>query len=107
MNSISVISLNKTSFILSVAFLLRFLVSIFLLNQNQKRSLYLVTYDVVQQKELIQTKFHRNDEAILALAKDLVEQFNSSTSNNIEHSTSYKKNPSGTSSESHLMHVKL
>ncbi len=67
----------------------------------------MVTYDVVQQKELIQTKFHRNDEAILALAKDLVEQFNSSNSEDTHHSTSYKKNPSGTSSESHLMHVKI
>jgi len=68
---------------------------------------YLVTYDVVQGKELIQTKFHRNDEAILALAKDLVEQFNSSKADDIEHSTSYKKNPSGTNNESHLVHVKL
>jgi hypothetical protein len=66
-----------------------------------------VTYDVVQGKELIQTKFHRNDEAILTLAKDLAEQFNSSTSDDIEHSKSYQKNPSGTSSESHLMHVKI
>lgn len=66
-----------------------------------------MTYDVVQGKELIQTKFHRNDEAILTLAKDLVEQFNTSKSDNIEQSTSYKKKPSGTSSESHLMHVKL
>lgn len=69
---------------------------------------YLVTYDVVQQKELIQTKFHRNDEAILELAKELVDQFNTSTPNDIEHSTCYnKKKPSGTSSESHLMHVKI
>jgi hypothetical protein len=68
----------------------------------------LVTYDVVQQKELIQTKFHRNDEAILALAKDLAEEFNSSKFDDIEHSTTtYKKNPSGTSNEPHLMHVKL
>ncbi len=69
----------------------------------------MVTYDVVQSKELIQTKFHRNDEAILTLAKDLVEEFNCSKSDNIEHSTSYKKNPSGTSSSSepHLMHVKI
>ncbi|CAF3041090.1 unnamed protein product, partial [Rotaria sp. Silwood2] len=81
---------------------------VFLLYDNLHYDpVYLVTYDVVQQKELIQTKFHRNDEAILALAKDLVEQFNSSTLDDIEHSTSYKKNPSGTSSESHLMHVKL
>jgi hypothetical protein len=50
----------------------------------------LVTYDVVQQKELIQTKFHRNDEAILSLAKDLAEEFNSSKSDDIEHSTSYR-----------------
>ncbi|CAF4418760.1 unnamed protein product, partial [Rotaria magnacalcarata] len=68
---------------------------------------YLVTYDVVQQKELIQTKFHRNDEAILALANDLVEQFDSPASDDIEHATSYKKKPSGTSSESHVIHVKL
>ena len=67
----------------------------------------MVTYDVVQQKELIQTKFHRNDEAILTLAKDLAEEFNSSKSDDIAHPTSYKKNPSGTSNESHLMHVKL
>ncbi len=68
----------------------------------------MVTYDVVQGKELIQTKFHRNDETILTLAKDLVEQFNSSKSDDIEHSTSYNtKKPSGTSNESHIMHVKI
>jgi hypothetical protein len=67
----------------------------------------LVTYDVVQGKELVQTKFHRNDEAILSLAKDLVEQFDSSKSEGIEPSTSYKKKPSGTSNESHIMHVKI
>ena len=61
----------------------------------------------MQQKELIQTKFHRNDEAILALAKDLVEQFGSSKSNGIEQSASYKKSPSEISSESRLMHIKL
>jgi len=67
----------------------------------------LVTYDVVQAKELVQTKFHRNDETILTLAKELVEQFNTSKSDDIEHSTSYKKKPTGTSSESHIMHVKI
>ncbi|CAF0903132.1 unnamed protein product [Adineta steineri] len=81
---------------------------VFLLYNNLHYDpVYLVTYDVVQQKELIQTKFHRNDEAILTLAKDLVDQFNSSTSDDTHHSTSYKKNSSGTSSESHLMHVKI
>jgi hypothetical protein len=67
----------------------------------------LVTYDVVQSKELVQTKFHRNDEAILTLAKDLVEQFDSSKSDAIEPSTSYKKKPSGIPSEAHIVHVKI
>ncbi|UJR13898.1 hypothetical protein I4U23_000904 [Adineta vaga] len=81
---------------------------VFLLYDNLHYDpVYLVTYDVVQQKELIQTKFHRNDEAILTLAKDLAEQYNTSNSDDIQQSTSYKKNSSGTSSESHLMHVKL
>ncbi|CAF5157537.1 unnamed protein product [Rotaria magnacalcarata] len=80
---------------------------VLLLQNILKCHIYLVTYDVVQQKELIQTKFHRNDEAILALANDLVEQFDSPASDDIEHATSYKKKPSGTSSESHVIHVKL
>ena len=33
----------------------------------------LVTYDMVKQKELLQTKFHRSNESILSLAKDLVQ----------------------------------
>jgi hypothetical protein len=33
---------------------------------------YLVTYDIDEQKELLQTKFHRNNENILSLAKNLV-----------------------------------
>ena len=70
-------------------------------------SVYLVTYDVVQGKELIQTKFHRNDEAVLTLAKDLVEESNSSKFDSNEPSTSYKKKPSGKSTEAHLMHVKI
>jgi hypothetical protein len=41
---------------------------------------YLVTY--VDQKELFQTKFHRNNENILSLAKDLI---------NIEQSTTSEK----------------
>lgn len=70
-------------------------------------SVYLVTYDVVQGKELIQTKFHRTDEAVLSLAKDLVEEFNSSKLDSNEPPTSYKKKPTGTSTEGHLMHVKI
>ena len=68
---------------------------------------YLVTYDVVQGKELIQTKFHRTNEAVLTLAKELVEQYDSSKSDEIEPSNSYKKKPPGTANETHLMHVKI
>ena len=62
---------------------------------------YLVSYDVKQQKEMIQTKFHRNDEAILMLVKDLIEQFvtNESDSN--------KKCSSNIKDESKVIHVKL
>ena len=66
-----------------------------------------MTYDVVQGKELIQTKFHRNDEAVLALAKDLIEDFNSPKFESNESTSSYKKKSSGTSSDAHLMHVKI
>lgn len=31
-----------------------------------------VTYDILEQKESMQTKFHRNNEYILSLAKNLV-----------------------------------
>jgi hypothetical protein len=72
---------------------------------------YSVTYDVGQQKELIQTKFHRNDEAVMALAKDLVDQFISSPttapSTGIGPSATLKKHQSNSKSESHVMHVKL
>lgn len=72
---------------------------------------YSVTYDVGQQKELIQTKFHCNDEAVVALAKDLVDQFISSPttapSTAIEPSATLTKHQSTSKSESHVMHVKL
>ncbi|CAF1220856.1 unnamed protein product [Adineta ricciae] len=81
---------------------------VFLLYDNLHYDpVYLVTFDVVQQKELIQTKFHHNDEEILALAKDLAQQYNTSTTDDIPQSTSFKKTSSGTSSESHLMHIKI
>jgi len=52
---------------------------VFLLYNNLHYDpVYSVTYDIVEQKELLQTKFHRSNENILSLAKDLV---------NIEQST--------------------
>jgi hypothetical protein len=33
---------------------------------------YLITYDIVEEKELLQTKFHRDNENIHSLAKTLV-----------------------------------
>ena len=42
----------------------------------------LVTYDVVEQKEFFQTKFHRSNDAILSLAKDLVQTELSNQSQN-------------------------
>lgn len=57
---------------------------------------------MTQQKELIQTKFHRNDEAILALVKDLIEQFRSD-----EPSVPEKAGLSAIKSDSHLIHLKF
>ena len=45
--------------------------------------MYLLTYDVVKQTELLQTKFHRNNENILSLVKDLL---------NVEQSTKPDRN---------------
>ncbi|CAF0871002.1 unnamed protein product [Adineta steineri] len=56
---------------------------VFLLYDNLHYDpVYLVTYDIIEQKELSQTKFHRNNENILSLVKDLV---------NIEQSTKSEK----------------
>jgi predicted Rossmann fold nucleotide-binding protein DprA/Smf involved in DNA uptake len=66
---------------------------------------YLVTYDVSQQKEQIQTKFHRNDETMVTLVKDLVEQFNSTTSTDTLEPT--MKQTANKKHESHVMHVQL
>ncbi|UJR33302.1 hypothetical protein I4U23_020752 [Adineta vaga] len=56
---------------------------VFLLYNNLHYDpVYLLTYDIVKQEELLQTKFHRNNENILSLVKDLV---------NIEQSTKSNK----------------
>lgn len=84
---------------------------VFLLYDNLHYDpVYLVTYDVVQGKELIQTKFHRTDEAILSLAKELVDEFHSNTKaadENLNHSKTFQKSSTSSTNESHLMHVKI